>query len=29
MDIDYVIRKDETMGITETNTLDAVDLYEK
>ena len=29
MDIDYAIRKDEPLGITETNTLDIVDLYEK
>ena len=29
MDIDYAIRKDESLGIIETSTLDAVDLYEK
>ncbi|KAJ1436594.1 Retrovirus-related Pol polyprotein from transposon TNT 1-94, partial [Sesbania bispinosa] len=29
MDIDYVIRKPEPPGITETSTPDAVDLYEK
>ena len=29
MNIDNAIRKDEPLGITETSTLDAVDLYEK
>ena len=29
MDIDYAIRKDESRGITETSTPDAVNLYEK
>jgi len=29
MDIDYVIRKNESPGITETSTLNVVDLYEK
>ena len=29
MYIDYAIRKDEPLGITETSTPDAVDLYEK
>ena len=29
MDIDYAIRKDEPLGITETSTPDVVDLYEK
>jgi len=29
MDIDYAIRKDELLGITETSTPDVVDLYEK
>ncbi|KMT01807.1 hypothetical protein BVRB_9g210890 [Beta vulgaris subsp. vulgaris] len=29
MDIDYAIRKDEPLGITETSTPDAIDLYEK
>ncbi|KAK9668302.1 hypothetical protein RND81_13G049500 [Saponaria officinalis] len=29
MDIDYVIRKDEPAGITETSTPDAINLYEK
>ena len=29
MNIDYVIRKDEPLGIIETSTPDAIDLYEK